>query len=54
MPEFHSNKLPNDFDEIFQAMASTDPTQTSAVGPTVLEELGLGMEWQPVMDDLGL
>lgn len=43
--------LPEDFDELFQTMAATAPTQTAGV---VLEELGLGSEWQPVMDDLGL
>jgi hypothetical protein len=52
IPDFAANALPSDFDEVFQVMAATAPTQTSAVG--VLEELGLGGEWQPVMDGLGL
>jgi hypothetical protein len=51
-PEFAADKLPGDFDEIFQAMTAT-ATQTAPVG-SILEELGLGGEWQPVMDDLGL
>jgi hypothetical protein len=48
-PEFTVNALPSDFD-----IATTAPTQTTPGASSVLEELGLGGEWQPVMDDLGL
>jgi len=57
IPEYNTNVLPSNFDEIFQSMTGggdTAPTQMPGVGPTILEELGLGGGWQPVMDDLGL
>lgn len=47
------NTLPADFDGMFDAIGSTAP-HDPLNGPTILEQLGLGGEWQPVMDHLGL
>jgi hypothetical protein len=48
-PEFAANTLLSDFDITVMV-----PAQASPIGSSVLEELGLGEGWQPVMDDLGL
>jgi hypothetical protein len=48
-PENAANALPSDVE-----IAATTPNQAALVGSSVLEELGLGGGWQPVMDDLGL
>jgi len=53
-PDFSVNTLPNTLSEVLESMSAPAPPEAPAVGSTVLEELGLGEEWQPVMDDLGL
>jgi hypothetical protein len=49
LPESATNALLNDFE-----VAATAPTHAAPDASSVLEELGLGGGWQPVMDDLGL
>jgi hypothetical protein len=48
-----SNALPADFDGMFDGFGNT-ASHDPLTGPSILEELGLGGEWQPVMDHLGL
>jgi len=51
IPEVMASTLPSDFD-FFQNTARTTPS--ASVGSSVLDELGLGGEWKPVMDGLEL
>jgi hypothetical protein len=51
LPTHSESTLHTDFDA-FGTMGSAPHVPQH--GPTLLEELGLGGEWQPVMDDLGL
>lgn len=52
-PAPSENAVPADLDGVFDAMGNSAP-HASQTGPNILEELGLGGEWQPVMDHLGL
>jgi hypothetical protein len=54
LPASAANELPPDFD-VFAALGDPAPQPPPTAGPTtLLEQLGLGGEWQPVMDYLDL
>ncbi|KAF8582756.1 hypothetical protein K439DRAFT_1618032 [Ramaria rubella] len=52
--DFSGGTLPENYNDIYGIMRNSPPSQLPPSGPNVLEEIGLGGEWQPIMDHFAL